>query len=147
MSLAPAGGGRSLTEVVACTGVGSADQQLHFGPFRDKQMGSFTQSILGGALVYTFKARTELWSNDAAGFVDRLAFNIERAYSSTARPSAGLIFEFPRSSAGQTDQQPMTLVYLESEPEYGIFLQTVHSYPNDGVVVVTESKLRQGGRG
>jgi hypothetical protein len=146
MSLASISGNRALTEVVACTGVGATDQQLYFGPLGCKQIVPFTQPIFDGALIYTFSARTERWSGPAPSTVGKLARNIAQANQDVDRPTVGLTFEFPRSSNVHTDQQPMTLVYLETDPDRGIRLQTVHSYPNDSVVVVTESMLGKGDR-
>jgi hypothetical protein len=146
MSLASISGNRALTEVVACAGVGATDQRLYFGPLGCKQIGPLTQSIFDGALTYTFSARTERWSEPAASTIGKLAHNIVRANQDSDRPTVGLTFEFPRSSTVHTDQQPMTLVYLETDPDRGIRLQTVHSYPNDSVVVVTESMLGKGDR-
>jgi hypothetical protein len=146
MSLAPIGGNRALTEVVACAGVGATDQRLYFGPLGCKQIDALTQSIFDGALIYTFSARTERWAEPAANTVGKLARNIAQANPDLDRPTVGLTFEFPHSSTVHTDQQPMTLVYLEADPDRGIRLQTVHSYPNDSVVVVTESMLGKGDR-
>jgi hypothetical protein len=54
------------------------------------------------------------------------------------------VFQFPDLQFGQTDQQAETMVFLESDANREIRLQTIHSYPNDGVLVVTESKVVKG---
>jgi hypothetical protein len=147
MTLTPAGGGDTIAEVVVCSEVGAADQRLCFTPLGGNgRIGPLTQSILHGALVYTFTAWTEPWAAPAADTIRNLAGRIERADSDSTKPSTGLVFKFPSLPSGQTDQQALTMVYLESDPDREIHLRTIHSYPNDGVLVVTESKLKKGDR-
>jgi hypothetical protein len=145
MTLSPACGGDSIAEVVVCSEVGAADQRLCFTPLGGNgRIGPITQPILNGALTYTFTAWTEPWSAPAVDTVRKLASCIELADSDSSKPSTGLVFNFPSLPSAQTDQQAMTMVYLESDPDREIHLRTIHSYPNDGVLVVTESRLAKG---
>jgi hypothetical protein len=145
MTLAPDGGEDAIAEVVVCSEVGAADSRLCFKPLGcGGRIGPLTQSLLNGELAYSFSAWTEPWSMESAGLLHQLERSIELADAGSSKTSTGLVFRFPNQRYGQTDQRPETMVFLESDADQEIRLRTIHSYPNDGVLVVTESKLAKG---
>jgi hypothetical protein len=146
MTLTPDGGSDSIAEVVVCTEIEPANQRIFRAPLGcGKPVGPLTQSFSGGKLQYAFAAWMEPWSNSARDIVYKLKNRIERANENAGNLSTGLIFRFPDPRPDATGQQPMTMIYLEAEKDRGIRLQTIHSYPNDGKVVITNSKLEKGG--
>jgi hypothetical protein len=145
MTLAPVGGEDTITEVVVCAEVGAADRRLHFHPLGSSgRIGPLSQSLMRGALNYSFSAWTEPWSEASAGLLHQLERSIELADAGSSKTSTGLVFRFPNLQPGQTDQQSETIVFLEADEDREIRLKTIHSYPNDGVLVVTQSKLAKG---
>jgi hypothetical protein len=146
MTLAPIGGKDAMTEVVVCSEVEPADRRVYLKPLScSGRIDPLTQTLLDGALSYSFSAWTEPWSGASTGTFHQLERRIELANAASSKTSTGLAFRFPSLPARQTDQPPETMVFLELVTNQGMRLQTIHSYPNDHVLVVTESKLMKGG--
>jgi hypothetical protein len=142
MTLAPACGKDAITEVFVCSEIEPADRRIYLKPLGfGGRIGPLTQPLIDGAWNYSFSAWTEPWSAASADRLCRLERRVELANTESPKTSAGLRFRFPNRPSGQREQPPETVVLLELEPDRGLHLQTIHSYPNDEVLVVTESRL------
>lgn len=120
-----------LTEIFACLEKQATDvRQLFCGPLGlGGEIGPAEQNF--AELRYVFRAWTEQWSEQTAGTLSQL---------STAQGCI-LEFEFPTPNAvSSTTQRPVTIVLLASS-ENQITITTAHSYPNESLVVFTESRV------
>lgn len=144
MSLADESSGTTLlTEVFACAEAEALSSRLHSGPLgTDGRIDEFTQQMDRAAIRYSFHARTEQWDESSGRTVSQIAERIASAGTDNAGKLTGLSFEFPYAEqSNASKQRPVTLVLLEPALGQTVKLTTVHSYPNDLVVVFTESKI------
>ena len=135
----PENDGQTLTEVFACGEVNHPGSKLYCGPLGlGGRLGPVSQTVAHG-LRYVFRAWTEEWSASCRAHVSSLADAVKAADGTT---SIGDEFVFPDPEGGRkSDQLPVTLVHADVSDGESPRIQTVHSYPNESLVVYTETTI------
>ena len=123
--------GSSLYEVFACAEIKIEYPLIKSGPLGRLQ--STVESHVGG-LLYTFKPRL-VTSGAGAVELQELTALVRGALS--GRDCYGLVFLFPQSA--RETLPPVTLVLAEVGE--GLRLRTAHCYPNEQIIVFTETTI------
>ena len=122
-----------FTEVFACVDIGS-DNQVYSGDLRDAS--SIRKHF--DNLTYDFKSRAYGWDRGEVNFL-KLTELVDKSINQF---QFGLQFSFPCED--QLEFPPVTLVHVKADPiKLDVEVRTIHAYPNEGVLVFTETKLQQ----
>lgn len=127
-------GDEQLHEVFACTEVRTGNFRSRFGPLKHG-LGKVDLEFFGGVVHYSFCPKLTDWEK---GFSD--LDRIERmAKMAAGNPNQlGLIYEFPSNGR----EQSKTVVFLRwLEAKNQVFVNTVHSYPNEQQIAFTTSQI------
>ncbi len=120
-----------IYEVLSCSGVECSGKKL-FNSSLSSMIETSHQEIRNETIQYTFQHRIETW-NEGRHLMDKI--EIECLDLETNRIS--LTHEF----ASIDDKgSPKTLLIAQLERE-GLQLKTVHGYPNEGLIVFTNSNI------
>ena len=131
-------GGIHLTEILSCTKVETNQPQVSSGP-----LGEIHSSVRStvGSHEYTFVPRL-VRLDEGADELERLARKVERAHA--LKDQIGLSHQFPQSDACR-GHPPLTLVWGGTDGEDRLLVETAHSYPNEGNLVLTKTTVTMKG--
>ena len=127
--LAVFGDGPCITEILACSEVPQENICLRCSPF--EKQGQNRVRIDIGSFRYRCHMDTVPFGS---GVVDRMR---DQAKSFAENGQIGLSAQFPCRNS----RAPLTVVCGEVLPDCGVRIQTLHSYPEENRVVVTDSSV------
>ena len=116
-------------EVFACVPLNAEQRRLYTAP-----VATLTEPVEltpDAQTRYTFSATLTDWSAGAAA-LRRLERQVK------AGDGLGLVYQFPTTP--HLDGPPQTIVSARrTAPQSGVIVETVHSYPNEGAIVLTRA--------
>ena len=116
-------------EVFACVPLAAGPRRLYTAP-----VTTLTKPVAltpDARTRYTFSATLTDWSAGAAA-LRRLERQVKTG------DGLGLVYQFPTTP--YLDDPPQTIVAARrTAPQSGVIVETVHSYPNEGVIVLTRA--------
>ena len=116
-------------EVFACVPLNAGQRRLYTAP-----VATLTEPVEltpDAQTRYTFSATLTDWSAGAAA-LRRLERQVK------AGDGLGLVYQFPTTP--HLDDPPQTIVSARrTAPQSGVIVETVHSYPNEGAIVLTRA--------
>jgi len=145
------GDGFFLNEVFACIDVATDNRRAYYGPLKNIQGIvdlRFPSEAVGAAMArYKFQSHLIKWGKageEAAGVLETMAReakskSAQRRLLTHGVHDVGLIFQFPQESQ---PYPPKTIVWVRlDEGRSMIKVETLHSYPNEGNLVFTNTEL------
>ena len=116
-------------EVFACVPLAAGQQRLYTAP-----VATLTEPVAltpDARTRYTFSATLTDWSAGAAA-LRRLERQVKTG------DGLGLVYQFPTTP--HLDDPPQTIVSARlAAPQATVIVETVHSYPNEGAIVLTRA--------
>ncbi len=129
--------GNTLTEVFACQRVQSESEPIYVGPLgQTRKLGPLCHTVEG--LLYTFSAYARSWDASCEQSLSDEVALIRNPTKGAQR--LGLVFEFPSAPGVESTQPPLTAMALETRGD-SLLLRTWHSYPNERLVVLSETSF------
>lgn len=125
-----------LNEVFACMEL-NPSAKAHCGPLGEIS-GSVDLSFPSFGVKYRFVPLVKGWEK-AQVYLQKIEHKIAKINETKLENSLGLRFDFPANKEGRV---PKTLVWVNQSSESEVTVETVHSYPHEGLVVFTRSNMQ-----
>ncbi len=124
--------GIKVHEIFSCAKVKAACAMAFYGPI--KEVSGALDLVFFDNISYAFTPRLA-----KTGVEDPELEQIERRALDAEGQAGriGLVYQFPDGGGGQP---PKTIIVLDMD-ETGASASTIHSYPNEGNVVITHSRI------
>lgn len=124
-----------LNEVFACMEL-NPSAKAHYGPLREiPEAVDLSFPSLG--VQYSFVPLVKR-SEEARAQLQKIEHKIAKINAAKSEHHLGLRFDFPANKEGRI---PKTLVWVQQSSESEVIVETVHSYPNEDLVVLTRSNM------
>jgi hypothetical protein len=125
----------SFSEVFACEQVNVDSRRIVYGPLRDFPVDETVRFSIG-SIEYSFCPRITNWEEGLGAL---------KSWENRAKDcrgkgdSIGLVHGFPKQK--ESMHTPKTIVVAIAKSPGDLVVKTVHSYPNEGNIVFTTTKI------